>query len=54
MAAFIAALEDTVQIGIRTMRDLIERRFARFARVPYQDPLCREQWEELWETEAEL
>jgi hypothetical protein len=34
--------------------DLIERRFAAFADVPYEDPLSRQQWEQLWETELEL
>jgi hypothetical protein len=31
--------------------DFIERRFAEFAGVPYQNSLSRQQWEELWETE---
>ena len=39
-------------IGIRHVGDLMERRFAQFAGVPYQTPVCRQQWEELWETEA--
>jgi hypothetical protein len=42
-----------VWIGVRTVTDVMERRFAEFARVPYQNPLSRQQWEELWETEAE-
>jgi hypothetical protein len=40
-----------VRIGTRTVSDLIERRFAEFAGVPYQNPLSRQQWEELWEAE---
>jgi len=28
-------------------------RFADFAGVPYHNPLRRQQWEELWETEAQ-
>lgn len=39
-------------MGIRQVSDLLERRFAQFAGVPYQTPVCRQQWEELWETEA--
>jgi hypothetical protein len=31
--------------------DLVARGFAEFARVPYQNPLSRQQWEELWEAE---
>jgi hypothetical protein len=53
MAASFAAFGHHVRIGIRTVNDLAERRFAEFAGVPYQDPLGRQQWEELWETEAE-
>jgi hypothetical protein len=51
MAAFFAALGHRVRIGIRTVNDLAERRFAEFAAVPYQGPLSRQQWEELWEAE---
>ena len=39
-------------MAIRHVSDLLERRFAKFAGVPYQTPVCRQQWEELWETEA--
>ena len=53
MAAFFVALGRHVRMGIRIVTDLIERRFAGFAGVPYQSPLSRQQWEELWETEAE-
>ena len=52
VAAFFVALEYHVRLGIRTVSDLVERRFAEFAGVPYQNPLSRQQWEELWETEA--
>jgi hypothetical protein len=51
MAAFFAALGYYVRTGIRTVSDVMERRFAKFARVPYQEPLGRQQWEELWEAE---
>ena len=54
MAAFFVALGYHVRIGIRTVTDFIERRFAEFADVPYQNPLSRQQWEELWESEASL
>jgi hypothetical protein len=40
------------RIGIRIASDLLERRFAKFAGVPYQGPLSRQHWEELWETET--
>jgi hypothetical protein len=53
IAAFFLALGYHVRIGIRTVSDLLEQRLAEFAGVPYQDPLSRQQWEELWETEAE-
>jgi hypothetical protein len=41
-----------VRAGALTVGDLFERRFADFAGVPYQNPLRRREWEELWETEA--
>jgi hypothetical protein len=53
MAALIVALGYHVRMGIRTVIDLMERRFAEFAGVPYQNPLSRQHWEELWETEAD-
>jgi hypothetical protein len=53
MAAFFVALGCHARIGIRTVSDLVEVRFAEFAGVPCQSPLSRQQWEELWETEAE-
>jgi hypothetical protein len=53
MAAFFVALVYHVRIGILTVSDLLERRFAEFAGVPCQSPLSRQQWEDLWETEAE-
>jgi hypothetical protein len=54
MAALFVAVGYHVWRGIRTASDVIERRFAEFAGVPYQDPLCRRQWEDLWEMEAEI
>jgi hypothetical protein len=53
MAAIFAALRHRVRVGIRDVIDLMERRFATFAGVPYQDSVRRQQWEELWEGEAE-
>jgi hypothetical protein len=41
-----------MRVTIRTVSDLIERRFASYAGVPYQNSLSRRDWEELWETEA--
>jgi hypothetical protein len=52
MAAFFAALGYQLRIGIRTVSDLMERRFAEFGDLPYQNPLSRQQWEDLWETES--
>jgi hypothetical protein len=40
-------------VAIHTMSDLIERRFAEFAGIPYQSRLSRQQWEEVWKAEAE-
>ena len=51
MAVLFVALGNHVRIGIRTVRDLLELRFAEFAGVPYQNPLSRQQWEELWDAE---
>jgi hypothetical protein len=53
MTAVFVALAYQVRTGIRTVSDLIERRFAEFAGVPYQTSLYRQQWEELWQTQAE-
>ena len=53
MAAFFVALGGHVQMGIHIVNDLMERSFAGFAGVPYQNPLSRQQWEDLWDTEAE-
>jgi hypothetical protein len=41
-----------LRIGVRIVSDLLERRFAEFAGVPYQGPLRRQHWEELWEAET--
>ena len=51
MAALFVALGNHMRKGIRTVRDVLELCFAEFAGVPYQSPLSRQQWEELWETE---
>jgi hypothetical protein len=51
IAAFFATLGYHVRIVILTRIDLMERRFAQFARVPYHDPANRQQWEELWDAE---
>jgi hypothetical protein len=53
MAAFLVALRYHVRVSIRTSADAIERRFAEFAGVPYQTPASRQQWQDLWQTEAE-
>jgi hypothetical protein len=41
-----------LRASVRTVTDLLARRFADFAGVPYQNPLGRRESEELWETEA--
>ena len=41
-----------VRARVRSVFDLIERRFAYLAGVPYQNSASRREWEELWETEA--
>jgi hypothetical protein len=51
IAAFFAALGYHVRIGVLAGSDLMERRFAEFARVPYHDPPSRQQWQELWDVE---
>jgi hypothetical protein len=48
------ALEYHARAAIRAMGDQIESRFATFAGVPYQDPLSRQQWEQIWESEPYL
>lgn len=53
-AHLLAALVFQVRAAMHALSDTIERRFATFAAVPYHDPLSRRQWEQLWETEAEL
>lgn len=40
-----------MRMTIRAMSEQMERSFAAFAGVPYEDPLSRQQWEQLWETE---
>jgi hypothetical protein len=53
LAAFFVALGCQIRKAIRTVSDLVERRFAEFAGVPYQNSVDRQQWEDLWETDAE-
>jgi hypothetical protein len=52
MAAVFAAIGYRVRMRLCTVSDLIERRFAQFAGLPYQSPASREQWEALWEIEG--
>jgi hypothetical protein len=40
--------------ALRDLSNAVERRFAAFAAVPYHDPCSRRQWEQIFETEAEL
>jgi hypothetical protein len=54
LSAALLALGLHLRARIRTVSDLIERHFAEFAGVPHQNPNTRQQWEELWESEAEL
>lgn len=53
LAAFFVALACQMRKAIRTVSDLVERRFAEFAGVPYQNSVDRQQWDDLWETDAE-
>jgi hypothetical protein len=53
MASIFVALRCQVRNAIHTLSDIMERRFAEFADVPYQNPVDRQQWEDLWETETE-
>jgi hypothetical protein len=53
LAVSFVGLGCQVRKSIHTVSDLIERRFAEFAVVPYQNPVDRQQWEDLWGTEAE-
>jgi hypothetical protein len=48
--AFVA-LGDRARLAIRATGEELERRFATFAGVPFQDALDRQQWEQLWEAE---
>jgi hypothetical protein len=45
------ALGYKVRGAMRTIGAEIERRFARFADLPYQDSVSRQQWEQVWEAE---
>ena len=53
LAAFAVVLRCRMPKAMHAMRDHLERRFAEFAGVPYQAFVSRQQWEELWEMEAE-
>jgi hypothetical protein len=52
MPPILVALGNRLRVSIHTVCNLLERRFAEFADLPYQDALGRQQWEELWETES--
>jgi hypothetical protein len=43
-----------IRVAMRAIGDRMERRFAIFAGVPYHDPIRRQQWEQLWDTERAL
>jgi hypothetical protein len=49
----VTSVIDRSLTGLRALTDRVERGFAEFARVPYYNSRSRQQWEELWETEAE-
>jgi hypothetical protein len=53
LATFVVALRCQMPRAIHAMGNYVERRFAEFAGVPYQSPVSRQQWEEMWEMEAE-
>jgi hypothetical protein len=52
IAVISSALRSRVRARIYVAIDLVERRFADFARIPYHAPVTRQQWEELWGTDA--
>jgi len=52
VAAVFVALGYRARMVIHIVSDLLELRFAQFAGVPYQSPVSRRQWEDLWETET--
>jgi hypothetical protein len=49
----VGALGCNMRVAMRTMSAEVERRFATFAGVPYQDPVSRQQWEQVWEADLE-
>lgn len=53
LGAFFVAFRCHVPKAIYAMGDEVDRRFAEFAGVPYQSPISRQEWEELWEMQAE-
>jgi hypothetical protein len=44
MAPIFVDLVNHLWVSIHTVGDLLERRFAEFADLPYQDALSRQQW----------
>ena len=54
LAALFRALRTQMRQAIHATGDLVERRFAEFADVPYQSPMSRQHWQDLWETESAL
>jgi hypothetical protein len=52
MTALFVSLVCRTRIAIHNVSELTQRCFAEFARVPYQGPMGRQHWEELWEMEA--
>jgi hypothetical protein len=51
LAHAIGSLGDQMRVAMRTMSAEIERRFATFFGLPYEDPVSRQQWEQVWEAE---
>jgi hypothetical protein len=45
---------DRTRATIRAMSEILQRRFAAFAGVPYHAPHDLEQWKQLWETEPAM
>jgi hypothetical protein len=52
IAAFRLATK-FIRNGLRSASDLLERSFAEFADVPYENRISRQQWQQLWDTERE-
>jgi hypothetical protein len=51
--SFLVSVNGQIRALMHTVGHCIERHFAAFAHVPHETLLTREQWEELWESDAQ-